>query len=267
MCLILFAVNEHPEYALVLAANRDEFLMRPTAPAGEWSDEHGTLGGRDLKAGGTWLGVTRFGRLAAVTNVREPGVIVENARSRGELVTGLLHSSVDPVACMKGLDGSVYNGFNLLGYQDGAVYHGTNRGASGQLPEVRTMASGVHGLSNASLDTPWPKVVEGTIRLSEALKNLDPARPDWSPMLKLLSSVETAPDSRLPATGVPLELERALSPPFIRTKGYGTRCSTIVAIRHDGVCQFLERTFPSTDASRFEDRSFTISPEKSPDHA
>lgn len=266
MCLILFAVNEHPEYGLVLAANRDEFLMRPTAPAGHWDDEAGTLGGRDLKAGGTWLGVTRSGRLAAVTNVREPGVIVENARSRGELVTGLLHADSDPMGWMKGLDGSMYNGFNLLGYQDGAAYHGTNRGAGGQLPEVRTIPDGVHGLSNASLDTPWPKVVEGRIRLSEAVKNLDPSMPDWSPMLKLLSSVETAPDSRLPKTGVPLDLERALSPPFIRTKGYGTRCSTIVAIRRDGVCQFLERTFPSADGSRFEDRSFTLSLEKSLRH-
>ncbi|NNE69886.1 MAG: NRDE family protein [Rhodothermales bacterium] len=259
MCLILFAVNEHPEYPLVLAANRDEFLQRPTAPAGWWNDNHGTLGGRDLKAGGTWLGITRSGRLAAVTNVREPGVTVEDARSRGELVTAVLHADRSPEALIPDLDGRAYNGFNLMSYQDGVVVHGTNRGDVGAaLPAVNRVASGIHGLSNATLDTPWPKVVEGRIRLSEALRKLEPGRIDWQPFLDLLAASDPAPDSRLPQTGVPLELERALSSSFIRTGGYGTRCSTVVLISADGTCHFLERSYPSLDGSRFEDRTFTL---------
>ncbi len=257
MCLILFAVNEHPDFPVVLAANRDEFLQRPAAPARRWSDGEGILGGQDLTAGGTWLGVSPSGRLAAVTNVREPGVFAADAQSRGQLVTGLLEHDSAPVDFLQALDGSAYNGFNLLSVEAGVAVHASNRG-SAVLPEVTSVTSGVHGLSNASLDTPWPKVVEGRIRLAQALKGLDPGRIDWNPFLFLLRDADPAPDSQLPQTGVPVDLERALSPPFIRTTGYGTRCSTIVLLGRDGLCHFLERTFPSEDGRTFEDRTFTM---------
>lgn len=257
MCLILFAVNEHPDFPVVLAANRDEFLQRPTAPARRWDDGKGILAGRDLSAGGTWLGVSPTGRVAAVTNVREPGVVVPEAKSRGGLVTGLLEPDTAPSQFLQTLDGSVYNGFNLLAIEEGLAVHGSNRG-SAVVPEVTSVTSGVHGLSNASLDTPWPKVVEGRIRLAKALKGLDPGRIDWEPFLSLLRDADPAPDNQLPQTGVPIDLERALSSSFIRTKGYGTRCSTVVLLGSDGLCHFLERTFPSADGRSFEDRTFTM---------
>ncbi|MFT4606197.1 MAG: hypothetical protein ACI9W4_002945 [Rhodothermales bacterium] len=257
MCLILFAVNEHPDFPVVVAANRDEFLKRPTAPARRWSEGEGILAGRDLTAGGTWLGVSPAGRVAAVTNVREPGAFVADACSRGDLVTGLLEHDGAASDFHQDLQGASFNGFNLLSIEVGEAVHASNRG-SAVLPKVTSVFSGVHGLSNASLDTPWPKVVDGRIRLAEAVKGLDPARIDWEPFLSLLREADPAPDSRLPRTGVPVELERSLSPPFIRTKGYGTRCSTIVLLGRDGLCHFLERTFPTADGRAFEDRTFTM---------
>jgi uncharacterized protein with NRDE domain len=257
MCLILFAVNEHPDFPVVLAANRDEFLNRPTAPARRWQGGKGILAGKDLTAGGTWLGVNPAGRVAAVTNVREPGSHKADALSRGALVLGALEHGGAPMDYMRALDGPAYNGFNLLTIDDGQAIHVSNRGPLA-LPERTVVSSGVHGLSNASLDTPWPKVVEGRIRLSQALKALDAGRIDWTPFLSLLRQAEPAPDSQLPKTGVPPELERALSPPFIRTKGYGTRCSTVLLVGNDGLCHFIERTFPAADGRGFEDRTFTM---------
>ncbi|MBO6576412.1 MAG: NRDE family protein [Rhodothermales bacterium] len=252
MCLILFAINSHPEYPLVLAANRDEFLSRPTAPAGFWKDAPERLGGRDLTAGGTWLAVSKVGGLAAVTNVREPSRFREGARSRGDLVTGALEALPDTETYLQGLDGSEYNGYNLIVISGGEAWYTSNR-VEGQ----QRLAGGVYGLSNARLDTPWPKVVRGKDRLAEALSGLAATRPDLEPLFRLLADTDGAPDAELPDTGVPLDVERRLASPFIRMDGYGTRSSTVVLWRSDGTCLFAERTFPPAGGSA-EDRRFEV---------
>ena len=253
MCLILFALDEHPDYPLVLAANRDEFLARPTAPAGPWRDHPDILGGRDLTAGGTWLAVSRRGRLAAVTNVREPGRFRSDARSRGELVTGLLDVSQPAQSYLGAVDGALYNGYNLLAYDGQELLYGSNRSEDGH----RVVTSGVHGLSNASLDTPWPKVVSGRSDLAGALRQLSGDSPDPEPFFAILADRDQAGDAELPETGVGLDLERRLSSRFIVSEGYGTRSSTVVLIHRDGTCHLWERTFPSRGGSA-EDRQFRI---------
>jgi uncharacterized protein with NRDE domain len=255
MCLILFGINEHPDFPLILAANRDEYLARPTAPAGVWPGG-GVLAGRDLVAGGTWLGVSRSGRLVAVTNVREPDAHDPTAESRGQLVSRLLECRGDPVAMLDGTDPAAYNGFNMLIFEGRKMAYATNRGAEG----VRVLESGVHGLSNARLDTPWPKVMEGTRCLAGLVAGLNALDPDPAPFFDLLSRSVPAPDASLPHTGVSLELERALSPAFIRTDNYGTRSSTVIMIRRDHSCLFVERTFPAGPGTA-EDRRFMFTRE------
>ena len=256
MCLILFAVDAHADFPLVLAATRDEFLARPTAPAGFWKDNPDILAGRDLVAGGTWLGVHRRGRVAAVTNVREPDRFRSDAASRGALVTGMLTAEDGPLAFLEGVEGASYNGFNAVAFAaDGAVY-GTNRSEHDGM-EARRMEAGIHGLSNANLDTPWPKVVQGKEDLACALGSLAPENPSPDSLFAILARRDQAPDDRLPDTGVGIDLERQLSPPFIRTEGYGTRSSSVVLVRRDRTCFFWERTFPPRGLSA-EDRAFKL---------
>lgn len=236
MCLVAFAWRAHPAWQLVLGANRDEFYDRPSAPAAWWGEPAGVLAGRDLRAGGTWLGVTRAGRFAAITNYRDPGDTRAAARSRGEL----------PVAFLAG-DGpaaefaqqawtlrEAYNGFNLLLGDGEELWYAGSRDPSGP----RRVEPGVHALSNALLDTPWPKAARSGERLAEALAQVDP-EPN---VLALLADRELAPDDALPDTGVGHEWERALSPPFIATERYGTRSSTYLAIG-TGRTRFIEREF------------------------
>lgn len=243
MCLILFALDAHPRWRLVLAANRDEFFARPTAPAGWWADAPDVLAGRDLRDGGTWLGVTRAGRFAAVTNFREPDGYRARVPSRGALVADFLRGEAAPGAYADDLlpRARAYNGFNLLvGGADGLVY------LSNRSDGARRVEPGIHGLSNHLLDTPWPKVSRGKEDVRRALGGPDDALE--ASLFAALALRDPAPDARLPATGIGVERERALSAPFIVTPEYGTRASTMLLVSHDGDVRFTERsTLPAED--------------------
>jgi uncharacterized protein with NRDE domain len=233
MCLVLVVWRLHPRYPCLVAANRDEFHARPAAPAGWWPDHPAILAGRDLEAGGTWLGMTRTGRFAALTNYRDPEQRRAQAPSRGGLVTSLLESGAsvaDSLAYLRSV-GTDYNGFNLI-FSDGerlGIYESV-RGSG------RELGPGIYGLSNHLLDTPWPKVQNAKSRLQGALSDLT----DTAPLLALLRDEQPAPDAQLPQTGVSLEWERLLSSAFVRAPDYGTRCSTIIRIESGGRAYFDE---------------------------
>jgi len=223
MCLILIAWQGHAKHRCVIAANRDELHSRPTAAAHWWPSQPPILAGRDLSAGGTWLGMTRTGRFAALTNYRGTTERRTDAPSRGALVTSILTSADGIFQTLEYLRGvsADYNGFNLL-FSDGerlAVYE-SMRGAG------RELEPGIYGLSNDLLDTPWPKVQTAKSRLALALSNLETT----DPVLALLRDDSIAPDDQLPRTGISLEWERLLSSAFVRAPDYGTRCSTVVRI-------------------------------------
>jgi uncharacterized protein with NRDE domain len=234
MCLAFVALDAHREFALVLAANRDEAYARGTDPAHWW--EEGILAGRDRVAGGTWLGVTRQGRWSLVTNVRDAGLKDPDAPSRGAMVRAALEDSRSPlmVAAAATLP-SRHNGFNLLvGDRRGGAY-ASNR-ASGAL----VLQTGIHGLSNHVLDSPWPKVEHGKRAFASWVAAGDT---DIATLLDLLRDDREAPDASLPRTGVSLEWERRLSSAFIVSAEYGTRCSTVVTVSRAGHVRFVERNF------------------------
>jgi uncharacterized protein with NRDE domain len=241
MCLIAVAWDAHPALRLVVAANRDEFYARPAVPADWWADAPDVLAGRDLREGGTWMGVTRAGRFAAVTNFRDPGFAqLANAPSRGALVADFLRGSMDAEAYARDLSSraAAYNGFNLLVGDDGGLFYLSNR-AEG----VRRLEPGVYGLSNHLLDTPWPKVVRARRAMEDALARVDAAAEGWeSGLWEMLADRVIAADDDLPDTGVGAERERLLSPPFIRSDVYGTRASTVLTIARDGEVRLVERS-------------------------
>jgi uncharacterized protein with NRDE domain len=253
MCLAVVVIDAHPSYALVVAANRDEFHARPTAPAYWWDDRapRDLFAGRDLQAGGTWLGVTRRGRWAFVTNVREPGRRDVAAPSRGGLVVRVLDDPREAATALADARTDTrYNGYNLIaGDADRAAWT-SNRAAT-----VETLASGVHGVSNAQLDTPWPKLARMKRGVAAWARDRGD---DVRPLFELLSDRTAAPDAELPSTGVPLEWERLLSSPFIASPNYGTRSSTVVTMARDGEVVVRERTFDASGratgevAERFE---------------
>jgi uncharacterized protein with NRDE domain len=231
VCLILLMWRVDPEFPVVLAANRDEFHARPTAGAAWWPGRSGVLAGRDLKAGGTWLGVTSRGRFAALTNFRDPAAQRAGARSRGELVTEVLESGLsvgDTLTRLRKV-GADYNGFNMI-FSDGHRL-GIYESARG---EGRELEPGLFGLSNHLLDTPWPKVQNAKNRLAAVLTR------DENAILDLLRDDRPAPDADLPQTGVRLEWERLLSSAFVRADDYGTRCSTVVRFDRAGRATFDE---------------------------
>jgi uncharacterized protein with NRDE domain len=237
MCLILLALDTHPDYSLIVAANRDEFYERPTAPAAFWDDAPSVLAGRDLKAGGTWLGIDRHGRLAAVTNYRQGQREPEAPRSRGHLVSDYLTAAIDGrdhVARVE-RDAALYNGFNLIAGDAGALFYFSNREG-----RARALGRGVYGLSNHLLDSPWPKVTSGKTGLTALLAGDGELIPD---LFALLADRRPATDDLLPRTGVSAEWERLLSSAFIASKEYGTRSSTVVLVGRDGGGVFVERSF------------------------
>ena len=235
MCLALIALNAHPRLPLVIAANRDEFHAREAAPAHWWPD--GILAGVDRVGGGTWFGVDRHGRWALVTNFREGVPRDPNAPSRGMLVTRALAERAPPIACAAAIavDASRYHGFNLLVGELAQAAYSSNR-ASGAI----ALTSGIHGLSNHLLDTPWPKVRHSKARLVAHLKTGDER---LEPLFELLADRTQAEPVSLPSTGVSPEWERLLSSAFIVDPRYGTRCSTVLAIGRDGTARFAERSF------------------------
>ena len=239
MCLAVVALDAHPAFALVIAANRDEFHARAAAPAA-WGDTPPftrILAGRDLEAGGTWLGVRRDGRWALVTNVREGGRHDPSARSRGELVPEVLNANGNAADALRASAAAAerYNGFNLLGGDAARAHWTSNRGGA-----LTPLARGLHGLSNALLDTPWPKLERTTARMRAWLARADI---DTGELFAALADRTQAADDALPETGVTREWERLLSSPFIVSERYGTRCSTIFTIDRAGRARFHERTF------------------------
>lgn len=241
MCLILFAYKTHLRYPLILAANRDEFYARPTAPAAFWDDAPQVLAGKDLTAGGTWLGITKSGRFAAVTNYRDP-LAPLGEKSRGDLTKDFLIGNESAENYLRRIEREKenYSGFNLLaggfGADESELFYYSNRGGAPQ-----KLSAGTYGLSNALLDTPWHKVETGKAKFAEILREGDEITP--ADLFSILADRTVAPPEKLPATGVGVERERVLSPAFIETEGYGTRLSTILLIGRDGRVNFIEKTF------------------------
>lgn len=258
MCLLFFAVNRHPSYRLVVAANRDEYYRRPTETARFWNDAPHVLGGRDLDQGGTWLGITRDGRWGAVTNYREVGA-TQHSSSRGHLIRDFL---VGEDAAEKYIDkihrhSGRYAGFNLIIADAAHVVYYSNRGGD---PQV--FNEGVYGLSNHLLDSPWPKLTHGKNQLMDILAHDGDL--STQSLFTLLSNQRTA-STGLPDTGVGDELERLLSPAFISSRDYGTRSSTVILVDREHRVQFIERSFsssagraPSPDNFQATSHRFTI---------
>ena len=256
MCLIAFAWQAHAEYPLIVAANRDEFFARPTASAGWWDDGE-RLAGRDLRAGGTWMGVSKGGRFAALTNYRDPSAQRSDAPSRGALVSDVLdhRGPIRDALERVSRDASRYNGFNLLA----ALWHpDASRAAMWILASrddarPQAIAPGIHALSNASLDTPWPKVDRAARAMLDALRRdvkaataavLNAATDRdvlCARLFALLGNQDIADDDDLPQTGIAPDAERALSAAFIRMPNYGTRSSTVFLIDRQGDALFIER--------------------------
>jgi uncharacterized protein with NRDE domain len=239
MCLILVSFKSHSRYPFFFAANRDEHYDRPTDPAGFWDEAPEVLAGRDLKNGGTWMGITRRGRIAAVTHYRDPASVKDDAPSRGWLVMDYLNGQQTPAAYLEEVAARAqqYNGFNLLVGDMTQLFYFSSRG-NGNILEL---SPGLYGLSNHLLDTPWPKVEKGKNALGALLAEED--NPDPLKVFTILSDQSRPDDSRLPDTGVGLEYERLLSPLFITSPVYGTRSSLIMMIDYKGQASFIERSY------------------------
>ncbi len=237
MCLIFISLNDHPTYKLIVAANRDEFYNRRTAAADYWKDHPNILGGRDLEANGTWMGITTSGKVSFLTNCRDPKNINPNAPSRGHLVSDYLESNTSAASYMQSVEkvGSQYNGFNLLvGTFEELFYFSNYRDG------IERLEPGLHGLSNHLLDTPWPKVQRGKEKLNTLLKAKTISA---DTLFDFLFDDQRAADKDLPETGIGLERERALSSMFIKSPGYGSRCSTVLLASRAGHVLFAERVY------------------------
>ncbi len=275
MCLIVVAWQAHPDFPLVVAANRDEFYERPTQDAEPWPEAPHIIAGRDLQAGGTWMGISTTGRFAAITNVREPGV-PKGELSRGALTRDFLLGDQSAETFLAGIDNSRYSGYNLLLSDGRELWYQSNRhglemktplmkakpvslspapspAASGR-GEIRAplrdshkacdggsrrLQPGIYAVSNHLLDTPWPKLVSARSRFAEALPKL----PEREDLFAILADDEIVPDEDLPNTGVPLDWERLLSAIFVKSDDYGTRASTVLACDKHGSVSLEERRF------------------------
>jgi uncharacterized protein with NRDE domain len=237
MCLIVFAYNVHPSYRLILAANRDEFYERPSSSADFWKDHPQVLAGRDLKNSGTWLGVTRIGKFAAITNYRDLLNLKSDAPSRGKLVSRYLTGKRNADNYLKIIFGQTdtYNGFNLLLGDDNDLFVYSSCG------EKQKLKPGIYGLSNHLLNSPWPKVTRSRKMLKATLEKKGDALEEA--LFSILADRHLSPDSKLPATGIGLEWERLLSPIFIESPIYGTRSSTILLIGKNRRVRFVEKVF------------------------
>lgn len=256
MCLVFFHYDTHPAYRLIVAANRDEFYDRPAAPAVFWDDAPDLLAGRDLKEGGTWLGITVTGRMAALTNYRDPHSQKGDAPSRGMIVSNFLRGSEEPLGYLQrlALNADRYNHFSLILGDRFHLYFFSSQGGI-----LRSLSPGMYGLSNHLLNTPWPKVERGKKALESLLSNEE--RPSPEAIFDILMDRSRADDKLLPDTGVGLEWERILSAIFIISPGYGTRSSTVLMIDREDNVTFVERVFDSgpdsPETTRYE---FKINP-------
>lgn len=251
MCLIIFAWRQHPDYPLVMAANRDEFHARPAEPMGWWSDRPTVLAGRDLEAGGTWLGVSRSGHIAAVTNYRE-NLRAVGEQSRGDIVTTFVSSGEKPSVWLSGLDGDRYAGFSALAADGHELAYRSNRGDA-----TRRLMPGVYGLSNASLDTPWPKLVRTRERLDRLIADSDPGLDE---LFELVADTDPARDDEISDTDLPTDVDPAMSAPFINMPDYGTRCSTALVCRADGHVEIAERRFDAAGRPNGDSRFVFLAP-------
>ncbi|MFJ8066623.1 NRDE family protein [Psychrobacillus sp. NPDC096426] len=238
MCLINFQFHDHPNYKLIVVANRDEFYDRKTEPAHFWEDAPNLLAGRDLVGLGTWLGITKEGKFAALTNYRNPLEVGDGKTSRGEIVLNFLVGNLSSEEYLHSLDRNKekYNGFNLILGNPGKLYYYNN--VEGEITEIDP---GTHGLSNKFLNTAWPKVVKG--RDSLKAYSLKKKEVQLDELFAIMTDAEMALDEDLPNTGVGIELERSLSALFIKIPNYGTRCSTIILVDHTNQVTFAERTY------------------------
>jgi len=242
MCLIFVAYRQRADYPLIIAANRDEFYARPTAPAAIWQDSPGILAGRDLEAMGTWLGVTVSGRFAAITNVRERvSLSLAAPQSRGSIVVDFLRGSASIAACFSQLECSRgdFRGYNFLAFDGVSLGYFSNR----QNTANPDLGSGIYGLSNGYLDEPWPKVAAGKGRFKNVISGADVSS---DALVSMMLDKAAAPDDELPDTGVGIDLERRLAPMFIESAGYGTRSTTAVIYSDDGQLAFVERSHAIT---------------------
>lgn len=240
MCLAVLALHHIPDMPVLIAANRDEFHERPTQAAAMWPGEPRIYAGRDLRAGGTWMGVNEHGRYAIVTNFRDPHQQLADAPSRGALVEDFLRSDADPMNYLAGVyaRGAHYNGFNLIvGDTRSAAYLSNRDGAP------RLLAAGIYALSNHLLDTPWPKLTRTKAGFERVLQAAP--QPDLPALYANLMDPTPADEADLPVTGIPLDRERLLSSPFIVSPNYGTRASTILALHDDGRAELHERRYGS----------------------
>ena len=241
MCILFIAVNQHQAYPLIIAANRDEFYARPTAKSCFWDEYPHMLAGKDVQAGGSWMGINRQGQIGALTNIRDPRHINQLAPTRGKLVSDYLTQSMSAQQYLQKLkqQGGQYNGFNLLfgQWHDLQVYNNHDR-------QTQDLTTGVYGLSNASLNSPWPKTASGMERLANYCADSHSLEPEH--LFTLLRDDTQARDEDLPQTGVPLEWERKLSSIFIQSPDYGTRSSTLILIDQKQRATWQERTFDHT---------------------
>ncbi|HEX4268061.1 MAG TPA: NRDE family protein [Steroidobacteraceae bacterium] len=256
MCLLVLAWNAHPRYRLVVAANRDEYHDRAAAPLGLWPAPPEILAGRDLRAGGTWLGVDRCRRFGVVTNFRDLLPAPAEAPSRGALIPAYLAGAAGPGDYFAALApaAAAYGGFNLLLADGESLWYASNRGA----PFARALSPGIHGLSNEQLDTPWPKLVR-VRRGFEAWLSRGGTVDNGELFALLADRTPAATEESVSSTGLPPEWEQTLSSPFVLHSSYGTRCSTLVAIEPSGACYLAERRFDPTGACNGE-TEFRLAP-------
>jgi uncharacterized protein with NRDE domain len=250
MCLILFSYKSHPEYPLIIASNRDESYERPASPAAFWKETPDMLAGRDLKECGTWLGMTKSGRIATITNFREPHAVKDDAPSRGELLINYLRSRDNPTHYIQKISkkAHMYNGFNLVFGYLSDLYYFSNRGA-----DVQKVSPGLHGLSNHLLDTPWPKVKLGMGKLDDLISGNNNFT--LEAVFNILADISRPDDTFLPDTGVGIERERMLSPIFVRSPDYGTRSSTVILVDKNYHVTFVEKIFNGTP-DQYEEKKF-----------
>jgi uncharacterized protein with NRDE domain len=255
MCLLLIAYNSHPIYKVIIAANRDEFYSRPTEPAKFWDEKTFLLAGKDLRAGGTWLGITKQGRFAAITNYRSAKDTIPNRPTRGKLVTDFLENDGTPLNFANRLipNSEEYNGYNLIFMDTETACYFSNK-----TKRAIFLQSGIYALSNHFLGTPWPKVERSKKSFSHIVKNENITAED---LFDILSDTSTPPDELLPDTGIGLDIERAVSPIFVSTPFYGTRSSTVILIDKKGNVTFREKSLNS-DKAGWNDSEFhfTIEP-------
>lgn len=254
MCLITFAYKAHPTYKLIIAANRDEFYNRPTRKAQFWKDEKHSeiLAGKDLEAGGTWMGINTSGKWGALTNYRDPSWVREHPPSRGELILDFLKNKELPKAQLLHLKENAkdYSGFNLLLGDTESLFHFSN--VTNSITEIE---SGIHGVSNALFNTSWPKLNQAKQELKEVIKSKNF---EFEDLFQLLKNEHKPPKEQLPNTGIPKEWEKAVSSVFIKTESYGTRCSTLLLIDYDGKATFLERRYDPKTSTILGDNAFQL---------